>query len=89
MNTPQLHKGDQAPAFIAKDQDNNEISLSQFKGKKVVLYFYPKDDTPGCTAQACNLRDNYNALISKISCSCRQYLNRLQNIMRHYWHHDI
>jgi thioredoxin-dependent peroxiredoxin len=53
-----LKIGDKAPDFSEQDQDGNEIKLSDFKGKKVVLYFYPKDDTPGCTAQACNLRDN-------------------------------
>ncbi|QEC74318.1 thioredoxin-dependent thiol peroxidase [Arachidicoccus ginsenosidivorans] len=57
-----LKAGDKAPAFKGVDQDGNVISLSDFKGKKVVLYFYPKDNTPGCTAQACNLRDNYDAL---------------------------
>jgi len=55
-------QGDKAPAINAVDQNGNEISLEQFKGKKVVLYFYPKDDTPGCTAEACNLRDNYSEL---------------------------
>jgi len=55
--------GEKAPDFKSKDQDGKEISLSQFKGKKIVLYFYPKDDTPGCTAQACNLRDNYQELL--------------------------
>lgn len=59
-----LKEGDVAPAFTAKDQDGKSISLSDHLGKKVVLYFYPKDDTPGCTAQACNLRDNY-ALLKK------------------------
>lgn len=54
-----LQVGDKAPAFEGKDQDGKDISLSDFKGKKVVLYFYPKDNTPGCTAQACNIRDNY------------------------------
>ncbi len=58
-----LEVGKKAPDFEAKDQDGNSIRLSDFKGKKVVLYFYPKDNTPGCTAQACNLRDNYDALI--------------------------
>lgn len=58
-----LKEGDKAPAFAAKDQNDNDISLNMFRGKKVVLYFYPKDDTPGCTAQACNLRDNYSELI--------------------------
>jgi peroxiredoxin Q/BCP len=58
----QLKVGDQAPAFETKDQNGNSISLNDFKGKRVVIYFYPKDNTPGCTAQACNLRDNYAAL---------------------------
>ncbi|MHB9148035.1 MAG: thioredoxin-dependent thiol peroxidase [Candidatus Amoebophilus sp.] len=57
-----LKVGDQAPAFIGKDQNGNTIQLSEFAGKKLVLYFYPKDNTPGCTAQACNLKDNYDAL---------------------------
>ncbi len=57
-----LNIGDKAPAFEGIDQDGNPIKLSDFKGKKVILYFYPKDNTPGCTAQACNLRDNYNQL---------------------------
>ena len=58
-----LQAGDKAPAFKGKDQDGNTISLNDFKGKKLVIYFYPKDDTPCCTAQACNLRDNYTALL--------------------------
>ena len=57
-----LQAGQKAPAFTAKDQHGNKVSLSDFKGQKVVLYFYPADDTPACTAQACNLRDNYTAL---------------------------
>lgn len=57
-----LKKGDTAPKFKAKDQNGEEIALSDYKGKKVVLYFYPKDMTPGCTNQACNLRDNYELL---------------------------
>lgn len=57
-----LEIGQKAPAFEVQDQEGNTISLSDLKGKKVVLYFYPKDNTPGCTAQACNLRDNYEAL---------------------------
>ncbi len=60
-----LQKGEKAPEFSANDQNDNTISLSQFKGRKVVLYFYPKDDTPGCTKEACSLRDNYEAMISK------------------------
>ncbi|MGY6741249.1 MAG: thioredoxin-dependent thiol peroxidase [Cecembia sp.] len=59
-----LEIGNPAPAFEAKDQQGNILKLSDFKGKKVVLYFYPKDNTPGCTAQACNLRDNYDALLA-------------------------
>ena len=57
-----LAQGDKAPSFISKDQNGNTISLAQFKGKKVVLYFYPKDNTPGCTAEACDFRDNYEGL---------------------------
>lgn len=60
-----LSIGDQAPAFEGKDQNGQSVSLAQFQGKKVVLYFYPKDDTPGCTAEACNFRDNYTDLQSK------------------------
>jgi peroxiredoxin Q/BCP len=59
-----LKAGDAAPNFSATDQHGNQISLESFKGKKVVLYFYPKDDTPGCTVEACNLRDNHNHLIN-------------------------
>lgn len=58
----ELKAGDKAPDFNAKDENGNLIRLDDFKGKKLVLYFYPKDDTPGCTAQACNLRDNLPAL---------------------------
>ena len=57
-----LKEGDKAPAFTSKDQNGNSVSLSEFKGKKVVLYFYPKDSTPGCTAEACDFRDNYQGL---------------------------
>lgn len=54
--------GEKAPSFSAYDQDGNLVKLSDYKGKKVVLYFYPQDDTPTCTTQACNLRDNMPAL---------------------------
>lgn len=57
-----LQAGDMAPDFKSTDQEGNLVQLSDFKGKKIVLYFYPKDDTPGCTAQACNLRDHLPAL---------------------------
>jgi thioredoxin-dependent peroxiredoxin len=59
-----LEVGQKAPEFESKDHNGDSIKLSDFKGKKVVLYFYPKDNTPGCTAQACNLRDNHDALKS-------------------------
>lgn len=60
-----LKAGDKAPEINARDQDGKAISLKEFIGKKVILYFYPKDDTPGCTAESCNLRDNYNSLGKK------------------------
>lgn len=60
-----LKIGDKAPEFIGIDQNSKEIKLSDFKGKKLVLYFYPKDSTPGCTAEACDLRDNYNSFLAK------------------------
>jgi peroxiredoxin Q/BCP len=58
----QLKAGDNAPQFNGLDQDGKPVSLNDYSGKKLVLYFYPKDDTPGCTAESCNLRDNYSAL---------------------------
>ena len=58
-----LKIGDKAPAINSIDENGEAITLDQFKGKKVVLYFYPKDMTPGCTVQSCNLRDNYQALL--------------------------
>jgi len=57
-----LKEGSKAPAFKGKDQDGKTVSLADYKGKKLVLYFYPQDDTPTCTVQACNLRDNYGIL---------------------------
>lgn len=59
-----IEPGTKAPAFSGKDQNGNKVSLGDFKGKKVVIFFYPEDDTPTCTEQACNLRDNY-ALLKK------------------------
>ncbi len=58
----ELKAGDKAPDFTTTDQDGNSVKLSELRGRKVVLYFYPRDMTPGCTAEACNLRDNYQAL---------------------------
>jgi peroxiredoxin Q/BCP len=60
-----LKEGGKAPDFTAKDQNGNIVSLSDFKGKNVILYFYPKDDTPGCTAEACSFRDNYQGMLKK------------------------
>lgn len=59
-----LQVGDKAPEILGIDESGNNIRLSDFKGKKLVLYFYPKDNTSGCTAEACSLRDGYNALLS-------------------------
>lgn len=61
----ELKEGQKAPAISAKDQHGDTITLEQFTGKTIVLYFYPKDDTPGCTAEACDFRDNYQGLLSK------------------------
>jgi peroxiredoxin Q/BCP len=60
-----LKEGDKAPLFTAKDQKGETVKLANYKGKKVVLYFYPKDDTPGCTKEACNFRDNFSMLKKK------------------------
>lgn len=62
INMITLQEGDKAPVFSAKNQDGKKVSLTDFKGKKLVLYFYPEDGTPTCTVQACNLRDNYTLL---------------------------
>lgn len=58
-----LKEGDQAPNFILKNEKDQDITLDDFKGKKVVLYFYPKDDTPGCTKEACSFRDVYDDIL--------------------------
>jgi peroxiredoxin Q/BCP len=60
-----LKEGDKAPVFKAKDQDGKNVSLNDYKGKKVILYFYPEDDTPICTVEACNFRDNFSVLKKK------------------------
>ena len=57
-----LQTGDRVPDFSVKDQDGNDVKLSNYRGKKLVVFFYPKANTPGCTAEACNLRDNYKEL---------------------------
>ena len=64
-NLKYLKVGDKAPSFSAKDENGNTINSSDYNGKKWVIYFYPKDQTPGCIAQACNIRDNYSILLSK------------------------
>jgi thioredoxin-dependent peroxiredoxin len=61
----QLKEGVKAPYFEGTDQDGRSIKLTDFSGKKVILYFYPKDNTPGCTAEACNLRDNHESIIKQ------------------------
>merc|ERR1711879_582410 len=60
-----LNKGDKAPNFKGLNQNNESISLGDFKGKKLILYFYPKDNTPGCTNESCNLNDNYESWLAK------------------------
>ena len=60
-----LKVGDKAPDFKTEDEKGNALTLKDFAGSKLVMYFYPKDSTPGCTTQACNLRDNYDLLLSK------------------------
>ena len=60
-----LKEGDKAPGFTAKDQNGKTVSLADFKGKTIILYFYPKDDTPGCTKEACGFRDDYTAFTKK------------------------
>jgi peroxiredoxin Q/BCP len=54
-----LQKGDKAPEILGHDENGNEVRLADFKGRRLVLYFYPKDNTSGCTAEACSLRDHY------------------------------
>ncbi|MGI4750028.1 MAG: thioredoxin-dependent thiol peroxidase [Janthinobacterium lividum] len=65
MKNTVLKEGDKAPGFITKDQNGNTVSLSDFLDKILILYFYPKDDTPGCTAEACSFRDNYELLLQQ------------------------
>ena len=78
---------DKAPSINSVDQNGDAITLEQFKGKKVVLYFYPKDMTPGCTVQSCNLRDNYQALLDKgyvvLGCSADSPSRHIKFIEKH------
>jgi len=60
-----LTEGDRAPAFTLNDHTGSAVSLADFSGRKVVVYFYPKDDTPGCTREACSFRDNYDTILAK------------------------
>ena len=82
-----LQIGDEAPAINALDQNENSINLESYKGKKVVLYFYPKDMTPGCTAQSCNLSDNYKLLLEKgydvLGVSCDSVKRHQKFIAKH------
>ena len=82
-----LKIGEIAPAINSVDQNGDAITLEQFKGKKVVLYFYPKDMTPGCTVQSCNLRDNYQSLLDKgyvvLGCSADSPERHVKFIEKH------
>ena len=82
-----LKIGDKSPEINSIDQNGEVITLSQFKGKKVVLYFYPKDMTPGCTFQSCNLRDNYQTLLEKgylvLGCSADSPESHIKFIEKH------
>ena len=82
-----LQIGDEAPAINATDQNENSINLESYRGKKVVLYFYPKDMTPGCTAQSCNLSDNYKLLLEKgydvLGVSCDSVKRHQKFIAKH------
>ena len=82
-----LQIGDKAPAINAIDQNENSVNLESFIGKKVVLYFYPKDMTPGCTAQSCNLSDNYQLLLDKgydvLGVSCDSVKRHQKFIAKH------
>ena len=82
-----LQIGDKAPSINAIDQNENSINLESYRGKKVVLYFYPKDMTPGCTAQSCNLSDNYKLLLEKgydvLGVSCDSVKRHQKFIAKH------
>jgi len=78
---------DKAPAINSIDQNGKKITLDEFEGKKVILYFYPKDMTPGCTVQSCNLRDNYQTLLNKgyvvLGCSADSPARHVKFIAKH------
>ena len=82
-----LKIGDKAPVINSVDENGEAITLEQFKGKKIVLYFYPKDMTPGCTVQSCNLRDNYKALLDNgyvvLGCSADSPARHIKFIEKH------
>ena len=82
-----LKIGDSAPSINSVDENGDEITLEQFKGEKVVLYFYPKDMTPGCTVQSCNLRDNHKSLLDKgyvvLGCSADSSEKHVKFIEKH------
>ena len=82
-----LKIGDKAPEINSIDQNGKKITLEQFKGKKIVLYFYPKDMTPGCTVQSCNLRDNYKMFLEKgyvvLGCSADSPVKHVKFIEKH------
>ena len=86
MNT-HLKIGDKAPEINSIDENGEKITLDQFKGKKIVLYFYPKDMTPGCTVQSCNLRDNYQSLLDNgyvvLGCSADSPERHVKFIEKH------
>ena len=88
-----LKKGDTAPLINSINQNGEAISLENFKGKKIVLYFYPKDMTPGCTVQSCDLRDNYNRLIEAgyvvLGCSADSPARHLKFIEKHKLPFDL
>ena len=85
-----LKQGDRAPDFALKDKDSNTVRLSDFKGKKVVLYFYPRDNTPGCTRQACTFAwvydefKNKNVEVNTIDRLCNILNCRVEDIMEHF-----
>ena len=88
----ELTEGQKAPDFNAKDQNGKILNLSDFSGKDIILYFYPKDDTPGCTAEACSFRDNYQSLMNEgfevlgVSTTMK---NRIKSLLRNIIYHSL